>query len=398
MAKLHFATLDCAFRYGAKSNLFMSHFEGGSGFGLPQDELMPDVSRRERYAEIVKATITELYGNARYWEFFKTFNESSVHDFITEYASRKAYYLVNGNRLIHKNEKEQYRFREMAENCLWEIQQKKLFNLQAEWRAGLAEPQGITVTRDFFCWEKAIRKCTIISPITADEINLYLDYLESGLYNEKAWFYHWQDYETIKHSPDGREAIPAWYRYYDSKMGTDYLMMLPDKKGAEEKKYISLWRQFNGKQNDADLQEALLYDGTGPELHLNYETLDFFITTFENKNLLNYFRVAEKKPGEFREEEKLQDALRILQRAEKNVPLPPAADWKEAVIKGANNYKISQIFTNLPIVYDEYLFRIQSGIAFAETQDDSVFQEYVALTDLYRQQIQEGKRLFDIHG
>ena len=376
----------------------MSHFEGEGGFELPQDDLMPEINRRERYAEIVKATITELYGNSRYWEFFKTFNEVSVHDFITDYASRKAYYLINGNRLIHKNEREQFRFREMAEHCLWEIQQKKLFNLQAEWRAGLVEPEGIFTTRDFFCWEKVIRKCTLITPISGEEVNLYLDYLESGQYREKAWFYHWQDYESIRHTPDGGEAIPAWYRFYDSKMGTDYLMMLPDKKGTEEKIYISRWKQFNGKISDGDLQESMMYDGPGPDLQMNYETLDFFISTFESKNMLNYFRAAEKKPGDLRDEEKLQDALRILQRAEKNIALPPAADWKEAVIKGANDYKISQIFANLPIVYDEYLFRINSGIAFTETSEDAVYREYLAYSEQYKHQVKEGKRLFNEHG
>src|SRR5689334_17752666 len=157
----------------------MSYFEGGNEL-LPNGELIPDLSKRERYAEIVKDTIRELYGNARYWEFFKTFNEESVHEFITEYASRKAYYLINGNRLVTKKEREQFRFRDLAENCLWEIQQKKLFNMQVEWRAGLIELNDVEVTRDFYCWEKAIRKCNLITPVSANELSLYMDYLESG--------------------------------------------------------------------------------------------------------------------------------------------------------------------------------------------------------------------------
>ena len=370
----------------------MSYYEGGNDL-LPKGEIIQDVARKERFEEIVKNTIKELYGNARYWEFFKTFSEESVHDFIIEYASKKAYYLINGNQLVSKKEREQFLFRDLAENCLWEIQQKKLFNLQAEWRAGLIDLNGVEVTRDFYCIEKAIRKCTFLSPVTASELNIYIDYLESGEYHEKTWFYHWQDYDSIKNANENKEVVPAWYRYYDSKMGTDYLMLLPDKKGEEEKQFLAAWRKQNGVQHELEMQEDEIYQGTGPDLNMNYETLDFFIKTFENKNLLNYFQSAEKKPKDVSDEALLQDALRLLQKAETNVRLPDAPDWKQSVIKGATLYKTNQIFANLPIVFDEYLFRIKSGIAFPESDDESIYQEYLAFTTLYRQQVKEGKIL-----
>jgi len=370
----------------------MSYFEGGNDL-LPKGEIIQDVARKERYQEIVKDTIKELYGNARYWEFFKTFNEESVHDFITEYASKKAYYLVNGHSLVVKKEREQFRFRDLAENCLWEIQQKKLFNMQAEWRAGLIELEGVEVTRDFYCLEKSIKNCNLLTPVTAFELNMYLDYIESGSYSEKNWFYHWQDYESIKNAGDCKEAMPAWYRYYDSKMGTDYLMLLPDKKGEEEKKYLANWREVNGGKLSMELQDEEMFQGTGPELHLNYETMDFFIKTFENRNLLSYFQAAEKKPNDVSNEALLQDAIRLLQKAEKPVKLPEASDWKQAIIRGAAMYKTDQLFINLPIVFDEYLFRINSGISFPEADDHAVYQEYLAFTTLYRQQVMEGRKL-----
>jgi hypothetical protein len=176
-------------------------------------------------------------------------------------------------------------------------------------------------------------------------------------------------------------------------MGTGYLMMLPDIKGAEEKHYLSVWQKFNGKNHAHDVQDEIVFTCNGPNLHLNYETLDFFIKTFENRNILQYFQAAEKKPKDIHDDSMLQDALRILQRAEVPVRLPVAEDWRESVIKGAAAYKINQIMINLPIVYDEYLFRIKSEIAFPETEDQHVFQEYQAFTTLYRQQVKEGKKL-----
>lgn len=372
----------------------MKQFADGKGERIPK-ELNPDPVRRARYEEIVKDTIRELYGNARYWDFFKSFNEESVHDFITEYASKKAWYLLNGDRMLSKKEREQFKFRDLAEKCFWEIQQKKLFNMQAEWRAGLIDIEGIEVTRDFYCWEKSITTCPFLEPVTSAELSLYMDYLESGTYIEKSWFYSWQDYESYNHINGGPDATPAWFKYYDSKIGTDYLLMLPDKKGDEEKKYLKSWRNVNKDPNIESINEEEILTGSGPHLYVNYETLDFFINTFENKNLLGYFKASEIKPQDATIEAELQDAFRILNRANETVSLPPDADWRQAVIRGAIQYKIKRILANLPFVFDEYLFRLKTGISLNETEDDSVYQECLAFTSVYRQQVKEGKRIFE---
>lgn len=373
----------------------MHSFSGGKLPGKPE-EIQPDPTRRNRYEEIVRDTIKELYGNARYWEFFKGFNEESVHDFITEYASKKAYYLLNGERLLSKKEKEQLQFRELAESCFWEIQQKKLFNLQTEWRAGLIQLPGIEVTRDFLCWEKAIATCPFLEPVTAVELSFYLDYLESGKFAEKNWFYNWQDYDTYRHSENCPEVVPAWYRYYDEKFGTDYLLMLPDKAGDEEKKYIREWHLHNGKSGEEELCEEDLVTGNGPNLYINYETLDFFISTFETSHLQKYFKAAEAKPEDAQHDAELQDALRILNRAEEKVSLPECDDWRTAVIQAAANYKTEKIIANMPFVYDEYLFRLKNGIAQKETADLVVYQEYLAFTSIYRQQVEGGRKLTEL--
>ncbi|MBK8416028.1 MAG: hypothetical protein IPL22_16890 [Bacteroidetes bacterium] len=370
----------------------MNQFSEGSLPGR-SDATQTDPVRRTRYEELVRDTIRELYSNARYWEFFKGFNEESVHDFITEYASKKAWYLLNGERLLLKKEKEHFRFRELAEKCFWEIQQKKLFNLQAEWRAGLIELPGVEVTRDFLCWEKAIATCPFLDPVTPNELSFYMDYLESGMQSDKNWFYNWQDYDTYRHAENCPEAIPAWYRYYDSKYGTDYLMMLPDKKGEEEKLYIREWRKQNSSSQEAELHEEELLTGPGPNLYVNYETLDFFISTFESRNLKDYFLAAELKPEDETNDAELQDALRILSRAGKNVTLPKATDWREAIIAGAAQYKSKRIMANLPFVYDEYLFRLKNGIAQRPTDEDQAYQEYIAFTTLYRHQVNEGRKI-----
>lgn len=83
--------------------------------------------------------------------------------------------------------------------------------------------------------------------------------------------------------------------------------MLPDKKGDEEKKYLKSWRNINKDPNIESINEEEILTGSGPHLYVNYETLDFFINTFENKNLLGYFKASEIKPQDATIEAELQD-------------------------------------------------------------------------------------------
>lgn len=372
----------------------MDQFEGREHLSS-RDEILSGMGRREQYQEIVKNTISELYGNARYWDFFKSFNEESVHDFIIEYASKKAWYLVNGNRILARRDNEQLRYRELAEKCLWEIQQKKLFNLQAEWRAGLKEIDGIQVTRDFLCWEKAITRCPFLEPVTKGELELYMDYIESGSYREKNWLNNWQDYDVFRNEAIGNDQMPAWYRHYDLKRGTGYLMLLPDKKGAEERTYLEAWKSQSEFSGDQGFAEDEMLTGPMPNLYLNYETLDFFIKTFETKNLLKYFEAAECRPEDAAREVELQEALRILTRAGNGIQLPTASDWRDAVISGAKQYKNKKLLDNLPVVYENYLFRLHTGIAFNETGDDELYHEYLESALAYRDRVSEGKKLLE---
>jgi hypothetical protein len=355
-----------------------------------RDRFRPDEGKRERYEEMVHEIIRELYSNASYWEFFDTFSEESVHDFIPDYAARKAWYLLNGPLLLRKKEREQFRFRDLAEKCFWEIQQKKLFNLQCEWRAGLAEPEGVRVTRDFYCLEKKIRNLDLLSPVTADEVCMYIDYLKSGLYAEKKWYVNWQDYDTFRNCGENSGDIPAWYQFHDQKTGSGYLALLPDRKGEEEMKCMQALRD-NSTEAAGDMMAG--HDGLKPELAGNYETIEFFISTFESRKLLSWFRAAEKKPTDQDAEAQLQDAWRILNLAEKPVKLPDAADWKEAVIKGAFQYKTSQIAMHIPLIFEEYLLRMRSGILYDEEGEDESLREIEAYALLYWQQVEEGKRM-----
>ena len=349
--------------------------------------------KKEQFESLVREIISELYSNARYWDFFRSFNEESVHDFIAEYASRKAWYLLNGERAAINKTKEGLRFREMAERCFWEIQQKKLFNLQAEWRAGIIELNGIETTRDFLCWEHAIAACPFLTPVKKQELEMYKSYLQSGQYREKSWLYGWQDYDAYKNNISDHDSIPSWYQFYDQKAGTGYLMLLPDKKGEQEMQYIRSLKEHGHDESCRHDSFGNPIPGDLPELSLNHQSLNFFIRTFEGKNMLRYFEAIEPTPQDSVAEAELQDALRILSKVKEPIKLPEADDWKQSVIEGARRYKTSQIIANLEGVYEEYLLRLENGIAPRELSDRFEYEEQLSMALTYKSDLQKGRKL-----
>jgi hypothetical protein len=339
------------------------------------------------FEKLVKETNSQLYAEHRYRDFFSGFTEDSVHDFIAEYAVLRSWYTVNGPNLRARKEREAFRFQDLAIHGLWEIQQKKLFNLQAEWRAGLISIPGVAVSAEIAMWEKSISTCPFIEPVTQAECNLYLDYLASGTFSDKSWVFGWQDYDSFRNC--GPELMPAWYNHYDKANGTGYLLVLPDKQGVIEQNALRTFQAAfkTGPHHPAD-------NNSKPELSFNYESLHFFIRNFETPRLLDCFLSNEQRPEETERDAELHAALRVLQSAEGSVALPESADWRESVIRGAADYKALHVARSLRHMYNDYLFRLSTGIAPASPHDDPAsFAGLKAMAELMRHQVEEGSKL-----
>jgi hypothetical protein len=356
--------------------------------GTPPDHISNGkLPAHPTFEKLVKETISQLYAEHRYRDFFSGFTEDSVHDFIAEYAVLRSWYTVNGPNLRARKEREAFRFQDLAIHGLWEIQQKKLFNLQAEWRAGLIRIPGVAVSAEISMWEKSISTCPYIEPVTHAEFNLYLNYLASGTYSDKSWVFGWQDYDSFRNC--GHELIPAWYRHYDAANGTGYLLVLPDKQGLLEQRAL---RAFQNAFKTGPHQPA--NNSNKPELSFNYESLHFFIKNFETPRLLDCFLSNEQRPEETERDAELHAALRVLQSAEGAVALPESADWRESVIRGAADYKALHVARAMRQIYDDYLFRLASGIAPLSPHDDAEsFAELKAMAELTRHQFEEGSKL-----
>lgn len=129
-----------------------------------------------------------------------------------------------------------FRHKMIAEEGLWAIQQKKLFNLQCQWRAELIKLKGVEHSSQFHLLSANIQHCPLhkSGEQGGDGIICQLSTFRSSRKLVSSYD-NSQDYETFKAeyqadyipSIDDMEDshMPAWYRFYDEHMSTSTLFI-----------------------------------------------------------------------------------------------------------------------------------------------------------------------------
>ncbi|WP_210514572.1 hypothetical protein [Hymenobacter terricola] len=221
-------------------------------------------AERRQLAQLVRDTEHELRTNPEYQPYFAGYTPASVAAFIAAYAQRKARYVLHGPSYEQWSERHAAELHTEAYQRLWDIQQKKLFDLQCRWRAREIDLPGVNIYQQFGEWESHPERCDFLPPVTPDEVELYRAYLLSPECLDAADHYsdwrpdNWQNYadahltEEPAFDPDDfyrddeasinnyHPGYLPWYRYYDRHHGTD-MLALPDLRGERQKHYATLY-------------------------------------------------------------------------------------------------------------------------------------------------------------
>lgn len=264
-------------------------------------------AEQERLAEQVRAIEHELRTSPDYQPYFAPYQPERVEAFIQQYARRKVQYQQQGAKRLERLEAEATEVRDQARQRLWDIQQKKLFDLQCRWRAGLVRLPGADVVQQFEYWGQHPLQCPFLPPITPEELALYREYVASPASPpDGGWadggvrrHWHWQDYELWRSfyyedelpglppdshllqqndeeeededwndaddddeddwdddDEDDKPYYPAWYRYYDERQGTGQLRHLPDVRGMRERFYLDLCSEDRWNTRRAEIAAA----------------------------------------------------------------------------------------------------------------------------------------------
>lgn len=348
----------------------------------PYSEKIEKANWREKmYAEIAE----ELKNNPRVEQLKEKYSLSSVDNFIRNYASEKVDILEWGPSYIQWHEQEDLEWVEKAMECLEEIQQKKLFDMQCMWRAGKIDLEGVLICHDFSMLEKDVMNCKLIPSITLDEIDLYIQYLQSNNWEEPRYSIdHPQDYEGIKeaYNSDGEyQKFPEWYDFYNGRKGTGVYMLFPDYRGEMEEFYSKLYREANKEKINKEREQQKHTQhkvDTRPYIHTYTPgVLRWFVETFEDKQTLEFAELANgfREFGDFDFEWTFDKDL--LSKTEVPVPVEAWHDWKEALHRSAEWYRRMKIAEAMPLAYDEYCMRQETGIPFEKSDRDRDFEAWI---------------------
>lgn len=319
--------------------------------------------------------VKEVKNNPAMQEYFARYNAKSVDNFITHFAINKASSYKHYELYSKLKEKEELRWMESANWHLKMIQYKKLMDAQGLWRAEELVIPEIELSVDFGYWMQNVMNCPFIDPVTADEVDMYIDFLESDraeLVYEPS-YYHVPHFVTLKEAwmamkgDDGEGGIiPAWFEYCYERTGTGTYLELPDIRGEKEGFYLRLGRSTQPGKSEAiqkvheafQNNDAKTYrDNEGKEyLSFEQESLKNFVDLFEDKTTREYYEVHYWSQQPQDEVDRLERKMKFLLRAEGPVPIPAHYDWKEALEMAADNYKLRMIAEHMPSAFEQYEF------------------------------------------
>jgi hypothetical protein len=336
--------------------------------------------------ELKRQYIEELHTRSCYRDFFEHYSDESVHAFIREYAARKAYYAIHGDKKAEEQSEAELKFRHQAEKYFAEIQQKKLFDLQCLWRTGKLKLDGIGSTADFAPLEFCIFSVPFLKPVTEHELNLYLDFLSTEE-TVHCHDYRWQDYDSFKMAFESGQwdRIPEWYRFYDKALGAESLLQGEDLMSRKETEW------WNCKTKRV---ESLPYseEPVKPDLEFNYNSLEFFVYTFEDRRIIRQFMAAERFHPDIDNNRMLQEAWNMLCEADENICIQQTGNWKTAIIETANQYRKQKTAECMKDLFREYQLRLKAGIPFHAGENDTLFEYHSMKANLYNQKLIAAKR------
>jgi len=338
------------------------------------------VWREQTYAQIVD----ELTNNPEVQQLKEKYRPSSVDTFIKDYATVKLNILEWGPSKEEWNESHETQWADNAFEGLNQIQQKKLFDLQCLWRAGKIDLDEVLISEDFTTWEQDVMNCPFIPPITEQEIDLYILYLQSNNYEEDSGMSleRWQDYEEIKeayNSDDANRNFPEWYDFYNSRMGTGVYMLFPDVRGRLETFYRQLSHEFDSVVQLAEKEKTSKPAPAVQSLPLLFssdkENLRWFVYTFEDKETQEFAELyqAFRNTDDFDFDWTFDKDL--LQSVIEPIPVLPWYNWREALHRSAEMYRRTKTIQAMPLVYESYCIRRNAGIPFEKPNHNKDYDD-----------------------
>ena len=344
------------------------------------DYLARDKERAAAKLKLEPQYFSALWANPKLREHFKDYDPDSVTAFLKHYAKLKAEWMTDDTTYAEWNERHALHWETEAMKRLEEIQQKKLFDIQCQWRAEQIKLHDTYITSDFIYWSSVILNCPFIDPITEDEFNLYLAYMQSGNFEMEQELFSggWYDYEGIKEAyttENENRNFPEWYDFYNGRTGASVYMLLPDIRGQKEQVYNELAHEEMIRI--LNTAQETVTDKRPSVIGYPDNQTPFIVSTFEDKQTQAFYKLYQEEQfyleGDDEDDDEDDDEgfyidiemiMHYLERAPDIIPVKAHHDFREALKEAWDNYYIEKTAEALPHAYEQYMLRIRAGLSF----------------------------------
>ena len=267
----------------------------------------------------------------------------------------------------------------LAESYFWQIQQKKLFDMQCLWRAGQIDIPQIKTTQDFKYWEHAIEFCPFIEPVQSEDVELLKRFLRDQGYelgveeHNTLFFQYYEDFKSEDEEDEDGFDKPLFYDYWDAFRGTTYLSNLPNVRGEREDFYHSLFIDkviLKGRyETQTDKPAAPLPLYFNPD---DFDNIESFIDLFEDKEFKRIFAKHKDHEQMLLETEdfSLLDVANNSEEMPKDYPIVTIyPSWRKNIAATLSKYEHDEAADSLDAIYEMYCMRREMDLDIDLSED-----------------------------
>ncbi|CAD7811431.1 hypothetical protein CHRY9390_02355 [Chryseobacterium aquaeductus] len=364
---------------------------------------MSEKTEQPDYEALQKHWEEEVKSNPKTQAFLEPYKQSDWASLYKQYAFSKMLASKHATYYRMHNERQRNQWINAAQEHLCIIQQKKLFDAQCKWRAGLETYEGVDICYDFHVLEHDVMNCHFLEQPSSFDIDLYCEYLtkDNNLELECDGFNEWQNYEELKEAYATNEKninFPSWYEFHNSRTGNGILLTLPDVRGKLERWYIDLG--IKDKQKNQPPAPPYIPPPDADKPYLNYYDKHVHLDLakqIENKEMVNIFKeyVEATEHRSIWENERAEEDFNYLSEIKDElVPIEAHQDYRVALYLACQKYRCKKIAEHLPLALELYQTNQQlkkMGIDSYEEKED--YQFNLRIRKMYADNILLGRRV-----
>lgn len=345
----------------------------------------------EVYKQTKARIIAEMEQNEQHKDLFSQYSSHSVKLFIENYAGHQANLEAYGDFTKYQERKLMNEWQTGAWDCLEQIQNKKLFDIGLRWLAEeVRDLPEIELTIDFNSVSDHLLDYEGIPDITKEEVDFFIQYLHTDIeemliFSPNAEFH---DFDELQENYKKYQATEIeYYDYHNTYTGNHSLLSLPNIRREKEREYMTLGASQNNEKKKGRSTPSVAKDER-PYLFTDEDELIKFARNFKHLKTASF--IADYSSWQENQiDTSYTWAIAYLKGIyPENVTISTDTPWHEALFSAAVKHKKAKICEILPLVYQEYLMKRNSGIQIsppAESSSDAY--------DWYRNFILKGREI-----